>query len=129
MCINTLYAFKENVLITEEFKNDIKTLFDFLRNLGICLVILLSIPELHESGPSFLDNYYIKHILKSFIFGVFVSLYVLNVLWLFTSLEVKPNHKYHKLSFCASVFMTVIFTICIIGFAVINVWSLLITPY
>ncbi|MBE0421989.1 hypothetical protein [Pseudoalteromonas nigrifaciens] len=112
-------------MITDEFRDDIKTLFDFLRNLGICFVILLSIPGLEKSAPSFLDCFYMKQILMYFTFGIFVALYGLNNVWLFKSLKVKPGHKYKSVSFISSVIMTIIFTISITGFSVINVWAVL----
>tara|TARA_R100000306_G_C4326322_1_gene117846 strand:- start:31 stop:378 length:348 start_codon:yes stop_codon:yes gene_type:complete len=113
-------------LITDDYRDDIKILFDFLRNLGICFVILLSIPEIEKSAPSFLNCFYMKQVIMYFTFGIFLALYVLNIVWLFKSLKVKPEHKYRSFSFISSVIMIVIFTISIIGFSVINVWTALI---
>lgn len=69
--------------------SDTKTIFDSLRNMGICIAMLLGLPSLHKAV------YYLptssRVAIGCFVIGMVVPLTVANLAWTFRTLEQKSS--------------------------------------
>ncbi|MCY7264284.1 hypothetical protein [Pseudomonas protegens] len=69
--------------------DDTKTIFDSLRNMGICIAMLLGIPRLYDA------TYYLppaaKTIAGCFVIGATVALAAANLAWTFQTLKDKSS--------------------------------------
>ena len=91
------------------FVDDIKTLFDFLRNMGIIGAIIATIP-LH---PKWLSNIGISglglYISLLIIMGISISLYAHNLYWLIKSLRPNQTKGCKKLMHQINLFLVILF--------------------
>ena len=108
----------------EDLKDDIKVIFDFLRNLGICAGILAAIPSM-DSSIDAIDSYIPVKLIQSFTFGVFIVLYLYNIFWLFQSLKAKSFYKFKIFSLMSSTLMVALLTVIMLGFTITKVWPVL----
>lgn len=91
-------------LIGKSFIADIKTLFDGLKNLALCLAILLALPTMQAMAASTYDH---RWFTVGFIWAglaMVVLLVLYNFLWLYSTMEAKPKSKFfNNLSWFATI--------------------------
>lgn len=99
---------------------DIKVLFDAIRNIGICVALTLGLPFIEAAIPIIFDNAIVKIIAIGTTFGVILGLYSLNLLWLYTNLKGAPKSKYSH--FIGFFIIVITITVAIGGAAFAEVW-------
>lgn len=95
---------KTEPLISKSFIADIKALFDGLKNLALCLAMLLALPTMQAMVASAYDH---RWFTVGFIWAglaMVVLLVLYNFLWLYSTMEAKPKHKFfNNLSWLATI--------------------------
>lgn len=81
-------------MISKEFIKDIKTLFDSIRNIGICAALTIGLPFIENTTPLVCNSIWLKLSATAFTIGVIIGLYIFNLIWLFSELASKPKSKY-----------------------------------
>jgi hypothetical protein len=79
--------------MSQVLRDDLKVIFDSLRNVGICAGFLLGASYVYNDSPLIFGSSYLT---TAIIFGLVIfclALYSMNAWWLFTSLKSKPKSK------------------------------------
>ena len=108
-------------LISEEFIEDIKTLFDSIRNIGICAALTIGLPFIEKTMPLVCNSTWLKLSATACTIGVIIGLYILNLIWLFSKLDSKPKSKHFHL-FSSFIVMSLI-SLAIGSTAFAKVWG------
>ena len=105
-----------NIFKDDKLINDVKILFDGLRNIGICVALISSLP--------FIEKLQIRNFFRQ-TFVIMLSslaliLFALNVAWVYKSLTSEPLSK--KLHLLSSIIFFILVTIAIAIVALTEVW-------
>ncbi|BFM20062.1 hypothetical protein [Gilvimarinus japonicus] len=102
---------------SDNFVADIKILFDYIRNIGLCVAIILGVPYVESLIPFFSA----KVIFAAFSVGVVFGLYVLNYMWLRSALKTEPTSKFfHSFGILT---LIIVFTMTLGGASIYNLFS------
>lgn len=116
---------KEKTIMTQEKSDDIKTIFDSIRNIAICAALILALPsakELFNGCPELIVTLF-----TGFSIGAIICLYILNFMWVIYNTKERPKSE-AWLYICNLSFTSVI-TILSAGVATAKVWPLVFNPY
>lgn len=116
---------KTEPLIGKSFIADIKTLFDGLKNLALCLAVLFALPTMQAMAASTYDHRWFT--VGSIWAGlaIVVLLIIYNFLWLYSTMETKPKSNFSNiLSWLATILITALTFFCA---TVITIPKLIIT--
>ena len=116
---------KTEPLIGKSFIADIKTLFDGLKNLALCLAVLFALPTMQAMAASTYDHRWFT--VGSIWAGlaIVVLLIIYNFLWLYSTMEAKPKSNFSNiLSWLATILITALTFFCA---TVITIPKLIIT--
>jgi len=101
---------RKDPIIPKQFFTDIKTLFDGLKNLALCIAMILALPQLQEITAIFNDNHEFIAFANFMASAVIVILCAFNLFWLFSSMESKPKYRRFNI-FCTSLLVLIIVTV------------------
>jgi DNA polymerase III alpha subunit (gram-positive type) len=115
---------KNKDILSEYFLIDIKTFFDFIRNLGICIAMISGFLYVYNDKKlNFIFSFYKCDFVNDFIIGLFLSLAVtlffLNIFWLWNSLNDKGSWRF--LNFLILFIIIIFISFVLGGVPVINV--------
>lgn len=111
----------ESPLISKELITDTKTLFDAIRNIGICAALTLGLPFIEQSIPVAFGGNWLKAIAVYCTIGVIIGLYLCNLAWLFSSLTAKQSSKHFHAVSSTIVILLITLSICSTAFQ--QVWG------
>ena len=106
-------------------REDIKTLFDFIRNLALCAAMLLSIPTIDEAFPLVGGSEIPKQTLLFFVFGLFIAFYLYNIVWLLLSLRAASSFKWKWVSYLSASILVSTHTLVLVGYGLAEIWPVL----
>jgi hypothetical protein len=105
-----------DTLKNKDFKEDIKTFFDGLRNIGICVALVSGLPFFEK----LLSTNCLKYIFVYSLIGMILALFGLNIFWVHNSLKSPPQSK--KLYLVGFIVVFTLVTIAIAGTVFSEVW-------
>ncbi|WP_152031519.1 hypothetical protein [Pseudomonas putida] len=117
---------KTEPFISKSFIADIKTLFDGLKNLALCLAILLALPTMQAMAASAYDHrwFTVGFVWAGLAMVILLALY--NFLWLYSTMEANPKSNFlNSFSWLATALITAITFFCA---TVITLPKLILSP-
>ena len=109
----------------QQFRDDIKTLFDSIRNFTIAFAAMHLITLSEGIFPSIYIDSFLRKMLVFCLFGTSIALTIMNIFWLYTNAKVHNIGRYRWISY--AVFALVLLAVFYVwlGYFISHVWPIL----
>lgn len=109
---------KGKIKMNDDKLNDIKSIFDSVRNIVVCAVLILGLPLVRDSfewAPEFIVT-----IAVWFSISIIASLYILNLVWTINITKEKP--KSNIVLYVCNIVFTLSISLLSVGVSLSKVW-------
>lgn len=108
-------------MFSNKFVTDIKTFFDSIRNIGLCVALTIGLPFIEKSANFYCENTTFTYAVVTLSVALIVFLYFFNLVWLFSS---QQGEVMSKLLYILSLITIMgLITVAIGGAAFVEVWG------